>query len=80
VRGRGPHDNAIEIVKPGTKEPDAAKAKAFIAEANKRKSSSWAPAPSTTACASCRPSTSNDADLDHAFGVFDEAAKAAFAG
>ena len=72
--------NAIEIVKPGTKEPDAAKAKAFIAEANKRKVILMG-AGGFDNCVRFLPALNlNDADLDHAFGVFDEAAKVAFAG
>jgi 4-aminobutyrate aminotransferase len=79
VRGKGLM-NAIEIVKPGTKEPDAAKAKAFIAEANKRKVILMG-AGAFDNCVRFLPALNlNDADLDHAFGVFDEAAKAAFAG
>jgi 4-aminobutyrate aminotransferase len=79
VRGKGLM-NAIEIVTPGTKEPDAAKAKAFIAEANKRKVILMG-AGGFDNCVRFLPALNlSDADLDHAFGVFDEAAKVAFAG
>ena len=78
VRGRGLM-NAIEIVKPGTKEPDAAKAKAFIAEANKRKVILMG-AGAFDNCVRFLPALNlTDADLDVAFGIFDEVCKEALA-
>ncbi len=76
VRGKGLM-MAIELVKAGTKEPDAAKAKAFIAEANKRNTILMG-AGSFGNCVRFLPALNlSDADLDHACGVFDECAKAA---
>ena len=78
VRGIGLMD-AIETVVPGTRKPDAAPAKAFIAECNKHKVILLG-AGSFGNCVRFLPALNiSDADLDHAFSVFDEAAKVAFA-
>ncbi|HOT22865.1 MAG TPA: aspartate aminotransferase family protein [Thermoleophilia bacterium] len=78
VRGKGLMF-AIECVQPGGKEPNAAAAKAFIAECIKRKVIVMG-ASRFGNCVRFLPAINiNDADLDHALGVFDEAAKAAFA-
>jgi 4-aminobutyrate aminotransferase len=78
VRGKGLMF-AIETVKPGTRTPDAAPAKAFIAECNKRNVILMG-AGTFANCVRFLPALNvSDADLDFAFGVFDEAAKVAFA-
>ena len=78
VRGKGLMF-AIECVKPGTKEPNAAASKAFIAEANKRKLILMG-AGSFGNCVRFLPAINiNDADMDVALGIFDECAKVAFA-
>jgi 4-aminobutyrate aminotransferase len=70
---------AIECVKPGTKEPNGPAAKAFIAECIKRNLIIMG-ASAFGNCVRFLPAINlSDADLDHAFGVFDEAAKVAFA-
>ena len=78
VRGKGLMF-AIECVKPGTKEPDAAAAKAFIAAARERKVILMGAGAFGNCVRFLPPININDADMDHALGVFDEAAKAAFA-
>ncbi len=70
---------AIECVKPGTKEPNGPAAKAFIAECVKRNVIVMG-AGAFGNCVRFLPAINvNDADMDHAMGVFDEAAKVAFA-
>ena len=77
VRGKGLMA-AIECVNPGTKEPNAAAAKAFIAECSKRKLILMG-AGSFGNCVRFLPQLNiSDADMDLAFGIFDEAAKVAF--
>ena len=74
-----PEVDAIETVVPGTRKPDPAPAKAFIAECNKRNVILLG-AGSFGNCVRFLPALNiSDADLDHAFNVFDEAAKVAFA-
>jgi 4-aminobutyrate aminotransferase len=78
VRGRGLM-LAIECVLPGTKEPDAAAAKAFIAEAGRRNLILLG-AGAFGNCVRFVPALNiSDADLDVALGIFDECAEAAFA-
>jgi 4-aminobutyrate aminotransferase len=79
VRGKGLMD-AIELVKPGTKEPDAARAKAFIAETIKRNVIIMGAGGFDNVVRFLPALNLTDADLDHALNVFDEAAKVAFAG
>ncbi len=77
VRGKGLMF-AIETVKPGTREPDAAPAKAFVAEAAKRNIILMG-AGSFGNCVRFLPALNvTDSDMAHAFGVFEECAKAAF--
>ncbi len=78
VRGKGLMF-AIECVKPGTKEPDAAAAKAFIAAARERHVILMGAGAFGNCVRFLPPINISDADMDHALGVFDEAAKAAFA-
>ena len=78
VRGKGLMD-AIELVKPGTKEPAADKAKAFITAANKRHLILMG-AGTFGNCVRFLPALNlTDADLDVAFGIFDEVCKEALA-
>jgi 4-aminobutyrate aminotransferase len=78
VRGKGLMF-AIECVQPGTKEPNPTVSKAFIAECVKRNVIIMG-AGHFGNCVRFLPAINvSDADLDHAFGVFDEAAKVAFA-
>jgi 4-aminobutyrate aminotransferase-like enzyme len=78
VRGKGLM-MAIECVQPGGKEPNAAAAKAFIGECVKRNLIVMG-AGAFGNCVRFLPAINiNDADLDHAMGVFTEAAKVAFA-
>jgi 4-aminobutyrate aminotransferase len=78
VRGKGLMF-AIEIVEPGTKEPDAGRAKAFIAAAKERRTILMG-AGAQGNCVRFLPALNiSDADMDYALGVFDECAKAAFA-
>ena len=78
VRGKGLM-LAIECVQPGTKDPNAAAAKAFLGECIKHKVVVMG-AGAFGNCVRFLPAINiNDADLDHAMGVFTEAAKVAFA-
>jgi len=78
VRGKGLMF-AIECVQPGTKEPNPTVSKAFIAECVKRNVIIMG-AGHFGNCVRFLPAINvSDADLDHAFSVFDEAAKVAFA-
>ena len=78
VRGKGLMA-AIELVQPGTKEPNAAAAKAFIAECNKQRLILMG-AGVFGNCVRFLPQLNvSDADMDVAFGIFTEAAAAAFA-
>jgi 4-aminobutyrate aminotransferase len=78
VRGKGLMF-AIECVMPGTKEPNAAAAKKFIGEASKRHLILMG-AGAFGNCFRMLPALNlTDADFDVATGVFDEAAKVAFA-
>jgi 4-aminobutyrate aminotransferase len=78
VRGKGLMA-AIELVQPGTKEPNAAAAKAFIAECNKQRLILMG-AGVFGNCVRFLPQLNvSDADMDVAFGIFDAAAKVAFA-
>ncbi len=78
VRGKGLMA-AIECVNPGTKEPNAAASKAFIAECSKRKLILMG-AGAFGNCVRFLPQLNiSDADMDVALGIFDEAAKVAFA-
>ena len=79
VRGKGLMD-AIELVKPGTREPAPDKAKAFMAAANKRNLILMGAGTFGNCVRFLPPLNITDADLDIAFGIFDEAAKEAFAG
>lgn len=78
VRGKGLM-LALECVQPGTKEPNAAAAKAFIGECIKNKVVVMGAGAFGNGVRFLPPININDADLDHAFGVFTEAAKVAFA-
>ena len=78
VRGKGLM-NAIECVLPGTKEPNAAAAKAFIAECVKRNLVIMG-AGSMGNCVRFLPQLNiSDDEMDAAFGIFTEAAAVAFA-
>jgi 4-aminobutyrate aminotransferase len=78
VRGKGVMD-AIELVKPGTKEPAPDTAKAFMAAANKRHLILMG-AGTFGNCVRFLPALNlTDADLDVAFGIFDEVCKEALA-
>jgi 4-aminobutyrate aminotransferase len=70
---------AIECVQPGTKEPNSAAAKAFIGECIKRNVIVMGACAQGQGVRFLPPINISDADMDHAMGVFDEAAKAAFA-
>ena len=70
---------AIECVKPGTKEPNAAAAKAFIAECIKRNVIVMGAGAFGNCVRFLPPLNISDAEMDIALGVFDEAAKVAFA-
>ena len=70
---------AIECVQPGTKEPNAAAAKAFIAECIKRNLIIMGAGHFGNCVRFLPPLNISDADMDAAFGIFDEAAKVAFA-
>jgi 4-aminobutyrate aminotransferase-like enzyme len=78
VRGKGLMD-AIELVVPGTKEPNGAAAKAFIAECNKRHLIIMGAGSFGNCVRFLPPLNLSDADLDYAFEIFTEAAKVAFA-
>jgi 4-aminobutyrate aminotransferase len=70
---------AIECVQPGTKEPNAAAAKAFIAECQKHKVILMGACSQGNGVRFLPPLNISDADMDLAIGIFDEAAKVAFA-
>ncbi len=78
VRGKGLMD-AIECVVPGTKEPNAAVAKAFIAECSKQKLILMGAGSLGNCVRFLPPLNISDEDLDIAFGIFTDAAKVAFA-
>jgi 4-aminobutyrate aminotransferase len=78
VRGKGLMF-AIECVQPGTKEANPTASKAFIAECIKRNVIIMGAGHFGNCVRFLPPINLSDADLDHAFGVFDEAAKVAFA-
>lgn len=77
VRGKGLMD-AIEIVKPGTKDPDPAATKAFFAAVNKRKVLILTCGMYDNVVRFLPALNISDDELDHAFNVFDEAAKEAW--
>ena len=70
---------AIECVQPGTKEPNAAVAKAFIAECQKHKVILMGACSQGNGVRFLPPLNISDADMDYAIGVFAEAAKVVFA-
>lgn len=70
---------AIECVKPGTKEPNAPAAKTFIAECVKRNLIIMGAGIYGNCVRFLPPLNISDADMDIALGIFDEAAKVAFA-
>jgi 4-aminobutyrate aminotransferase len=70
---------AIECVQPGTKEPNAAVAKAFIAECQKHKVILMGACSQGNGVRFLPPLNISDADMDYAISVFEEAAKAVFA-
>ncbi len=70
---------AIECVQPGTKEPNAAVAKAFIAECQKHKVILMGACSQGNGVRFLPPLNISDADMDYAIGVFEEAAKVVFA-
>ena len=70
---------AIECVQPGTKEPNAAVAKAFIAECQKHKVILMGACSQGNGVRFLPPLNISDEEMDIAMGVFDEAAKAVFA-
>jgi 4-aminobutyrate aminotransferase len=70
---------AIECVQPGTKEPNAAVAKAFIAECQKRKVILMGACAMGNGVRFLPPLNINDAEMDVAMGVFDQAARVVFA-
>ena len=74
VRGMGVMQ-AIEIVKPGTREPDAGPAKAFVAEAAKRNTILMGAGSMGNCVRFLPPLMVTDADLEHAFAVFTEVAR-----
>jgi 4-aminobutyrate aminotransferase-like enzyme len=77
VRGKGLMF-AIEVVKPGTREPDAAPAKAFVAEAAKRNTILMGAGSAGNCVRFLPPLMITDSDMEHAFGVFEEVAKTVF--
>ena len=77
VRGKGLMA-AIEIVKLGTREPDAGPAKAFVAEAAKRNTILMGAGSFGNCVRFLPPLMITDSDMEHAFGVFTEVAKAVF--
>ncbi len=78
VRGKGLMC-AIECVLPGTKDPNAAVAKKFIAEASKRHLILMGAGSFGNCVRFLPPLNIPDADMDVALNVFDECAKVAFA-
>jgi len=79
VRGKGLMD-AIEIVKPGTREPDPAATKAFAAEVVKRQVLILTCGMYDNVARFLPPLNISDDEMDHAFNVFEDAAKAAWGG
>jgi 4-aminobutyrate aminotransferase len=77
VRGMGLM-NAIEIVKPGTKEPDAAATKAFFAAVNKRKVLILTCGMFDNVARMLPALNISDDEMDFAFEVFTDAAKEAW--
>ena len=78
VRGKGLM-LALECVKPGTKEPDAARAKAFIAECGRQRLILMGAGSHGNCVRFLPPLNIPDADMDVATGIFTAAAEAAFA-
>ncbi|MFA4965562.1 MAG: aspartate aminotransferase family protein [Thermoleophilia bacterium] len=78
VRGKGLM-MAIECVQPGGKEPNTAAAKAFIAECVKRRLIVMGAGSYGNGVRLLPALNLSDADFDVAVGIFDEAAKVAFA-
>jgi 4-aminobutyrate aminotransferase len=78
VRGKGLM-LAIECVEPGSTAPNAAKAKAFIAECGKQRLILMGAGSFGNCVRFLPPLTITDADLDVAMGIFAAAAEAAFA-
>ena len=78
VRGKGLM-LAIECVQPGTKDAEAAKAKAFIAECSQRKLILMGAGSLGNCVRFLPPLNISDADMDVAMGIFAAAAKVAFA-
>ena len=70
---------AIECVQPGTKEPNAAVAKAFMAECQKHKVILMGACSMGNGVRFLPPLNISDAEMDIAMSVFDEAAKVVFA-
>ena len=70
---------AIECVQPGTKEPNAAVAKAFIAECQKHKVILMGACSMGNGVRFLPPLNISDEEMDIAMGVFEEAAKVVFA-
>jgi len=70
---------AIECVQPGTKEPNAAVAKAFMAECQKHKVILMGACAMGNGVRFLPPLSISDAEMDIAMGVFDQAAKVVFA-
>jgi len=77
VRGMGLM-NAIETVKPGSKEPDPAATKAFAGEVVKRQVLILTCGMYDNVARFLPPINISDDELDHAFNVFEDAAKAAW--
>ena len=78
VRGKGLMIG-VECVMPGTKDPNAAVAKAFIAECVKRRLLIMGASAFGNCFRVLPPLNLNDADFDVAKGIFEEAAAVAFA-
>jgi len=74
VRGKGLM-NAIEMVKPGTREPDPAATKAFAAECTARRLLNLTCGIHDNVNRFLPPLSISDAEMDHAFEVLEEAAK-----
>jgi 4-aminobutyrate aminotransferase len=77
VRGMGLMD-AIELVKPGTKDPDPAATKAFFAAVNKRKVLILTCGMFDNVVRFLPPLNISDEEMDYAFNVFTDAAKEAW--
>jgi 4-aminobutyrate aminotransferase len=78
VRGKGLMD-AIELVVPGGKEPNAEAAKVFMAECKQRNLILMGAGPFGNSVRFLPALNLSDEELDIAFGIFTEAAKVAFA-